>query len=418
MNTATQTGANPDVKEGEVSVNTTMSPRDVALAAMEDRTDEAHAAQIYEDTEGDPGAKLIHDTIVDQQEANREAAVKAGIIPPLDDGAMTREPMHPEQKMPPAALPEKKVPELLPVELQEDPLAEYVVMDEGKPMFALKVNGKNLLMPLDEARRKLQIRTAAGIDMQDARKFQKDLDVRSQNLTAGEAALKARVQAQPVQTSVPAPIADLSEKEIRSRANDVFTTAFSGSEEEAGEKLTKLLLDVRTPTQLAAAPIDRAEIVQEASAAAVDAVIIQAAKKDLRVGYTKFQDEYPEIMADENLYNMTDGMTDGIATEHPEWDKSQVMLEAGKRTSEWVENLKGTTEPGPKDPETIVTTENETISEQPRIPQTQLRQDRKSELVVIPQPAQAVQAPDEPEPPPQTPQEALDEIRKSRGQAV
>ena len=418
MNTATQPGADPDVKVGEVSVNTTMSPRDVALAAMEDRTDEAHAAQIHDDVEGDPGAALIHDTIVAQQEASREAAVKAGIIPKLDDGALTREPMHPEQKMPPPALPDKEVPESLPAELKDDPLAEYIVMDEGKAMFALKVNKKNVLIPLDEARRKLQIRAAAGIDMQEARQFQKELDSRADLLSASEAAHKARVEAQSVQTSVPASTADLNEKEIRSRADEVFKVAFSGSEEEAGEKLTKLLLDVRTPLQSVATPIDTAQIVQQASAAAVVAVNVDADKKDLRTGYVKFQDEYPEIMADEMLYNMANSMTDGIVTEHPEWNKSQVMHEAGKRTSEWVENLKGTKEPDPDpDPDPNVILENKAISEQPRIPQTQLRQDRKSELVVIPQPAHAVQTPAEPEPPPQTPQEALNEIRKARGQA-
>ena len=284
-------------------------------------------------------------------------------------------------------------------------------------MFTLKVSGKNVLMPLSEARRRLQIGTAAEIRMQNAAVREKDVVVREQAVTAGEQALAARVKTP--QTDLPLPVlvqTGLSEETIRSRARDVMITAFAGTEDDAGDKLSRLLLDIRTPQQ-AVTPINRAEIVQEATSAAVSAVTVRDTKRDLVTGLENFMDKYPEIMADVNLHNMADGMTRGISAEHPEWSKSQVMLEAGKRTSEWVESLKGTPPPEPpKVPDVIVTAEDKTISEHTLPPPTQNREERKRTLVPMPQAAIATPPAAEPEERPQTPQEALDEVRRGRGQ--
>lgn len=418
--------ANPDVKDDEVAVNTNMSPRNIALAAIEEKTDQMHLAQIKDDIEGDPGAKVLHDRMQEAQDAATAQGIKDGLLPapesvakpPLDpDGAAYREKMHPGRPTPPAALPEDDTdPTVLPEELQDDPLAEHIVMDDDQPMFSLKVNGQHVLMPLSEARRRLQIGTAAEIRMQNAAAKEKNVDERERRVIAGEEALALRVRVEPIQVQ-PVPVQpDLSEQEIRLQAKDVFTTAFSGSEEDAAEKLTKLLIATRIPPVQQVAPIDEAGIVNRAAKAAVGAVTAVTIKQDLIVGLETFSEKYPEIMNDVNLYRMADSMTDEIAIEHPGWLKSQVILESGKRTSEWIENLKGT----PVVEEIIdpvVPTDDETISEQPQ-PPTQIRQERKRTLVKIPQAVTAVQPPAEPEPVQQTPQEALDEVRRGRGQAT
>lgn len=402
-----------DVKEGEVAVET-RSPRDIALEALSARSDEAHTAQIAEQIESDPGAKLIHDQIVDQQVANREQAVADGLLAPsqeeLTDGALVVEPMHPA--------PEPK-PEPLPTELQDDPLVEYIVMENDKPMFAMKVNGENMLIPLADARRQLQIGTAAEIRMTNAAVRERQINERERQLTVAERALQQRAAAPAqIQPQVPAP-ADLSEAELRKDALGVMNTVFSGTVEEAADELTKVLMRTRTPAAQPTPVIDTQAIIKQASFAAIGAVDARDQKKDLVKGYNSFQSEYPKIMADANLYRMADSMTDVIATEHPEWSKSEVMLEAGKRTSEWVENLKG---PAPTviTDDVVVPPEDETISEHTQPPPTQTRQDRKSELVRMPQ--ASVAAVNSLETPkvdqPLSPQQALDEVRKARGQAV
>jgi len=422
MNQATQNrqpGADPDVKPGEVAVNTQLSPRDIALQDIETQQDEARIAQIKKDVENDPGAKALADRMQKAQDDARAAGIASGELPPEDaDGAASRQRMHPERPAVPDALPEPGAPAQIPTELQNDPLADHIVMDGDQPMFSLKVSGKNMLMPLDEARRRLQIDTAAEIRMQNASAKEKQIDARERKVAAGEEALTMRVRNVNLQPQANPAQPELSEADVRSGARDVLTTMFSGSEEDAADKLTKLLIDTRTPQVQPVTPvIDEAAIVSKAATAAVGAVTAVNEKKDLASGYSTFQDKYPEIMTDANLYNMADGMTDGIVTEHPDWSKSQVMLEAGKRTSEWVENLKGTSVSDPKDL-TDVTTDDETISEHTQPPPTQIRQERKQELVRIPQAAIATQAPAESESAPQTPQQALDEVRRSRGQAT
>lgn len=409
---ATQQGA--DVKPGEVAVET-RSARDIALEALDARQEEAHRRQIDDQLENDPGAALMTAQMVEQQETNRKQAIEDGLLPPdeeeLKDGLVSKELMHPEQD-----LVSEADPDALPTHLENDPLANFIVMQEGKPMFTLKVNGENMLMPLEDAHRQLQIGTAAEIRMTNAAKMEQSINQRAAELTAGEQALAARMQvAQPVQPSVPAE-PDLSEADIRKEALNVVTSVFSGTEEEATDKLTKALMKIRTPAATPAPDIDVDAIVRQASTAAVGALTAVDSKKDLVRGLDQFRNEYPEIMRDANLYRMADGMTDEIATDNPSWDKSQVMLEAGKRTRKWVDDLKG---PAP----TVENDGDETLTEvtsEQTLPPTQLRQDRKSGLVRMPQPAAAaVQDTSKAEEPrPLTPQEALDEVRRARGQAV
>ena len=413
--------SDPDLKEGEVAVNTNMSPRDIALQAIEEKAEEAHTAQVKEDAEADPGIKMLQDQMQAGQDASHAQAIIDGKLPPpeqkLDpDGAQYREAMHPERPQPPDALPEKPAAAEVPTELQDDPLAEHIVMDGEQPMFALKVNGENMLMPLAEARRRLQIGTAAEIRMQNAASKEKQVDERERTLQAGESALAARMQLPPAQPETLSVSGVLDEKEIQAPATEVFKTAFSGSEEDAAEKLTQLLIATRTPQAPIAAPVDEAALVNRAAHAAVGVMTAVDLKKDLIKGITAFEDKYPAIMGDVHLYRMADGMTDDIAVEHPEWLKSQVILESGKRTSEWSENLKAPAEIILKDDDPA-TLSDEKIPELSQ-PPTQNRQERKRTLVQIPQVTIATKPAEEPEAPPQTPQQALDELRRSRGQAV
>lgn len=410
MNTATQTGAaskqtDPDVKSDEIPVRT-RSEREIMLDALGDQQDEIRRAGIDEGVAADPGAASMQARIAQQQAESRSAAEAAGLLEPIEQelGVASIKAMHPESK---------DVRTDLPKKLRSDPLADNIVMDGDTPMFELKVNGQRVLMPLDEAKRKLQIRTAAEIDLRNAREYQKRLDARAYALDASEEALRARVTS-PNLTAAPAP-AGLSDEEIQKEATAVFKTAFSGTEEEAAAQLTKLLLKIRTPSAVLAPPIDISAITRNAANAAVGAVTDRENKKDLVSGLNTFKDMYPEIISDPVLYRMADDMTDDIVVEHPEWLKSQVMLEAGKRTRRWVDDLKGIES---TNGESNVAAKPTTSSQTPP-PTAQDRQVRKTGLVRIPQAAAgAVAAPHEVEAEqPQSPQQAFEAVRKARGQS-
>jgi len=410
MNTATQTGAasvqptNPDLKDDEVAVKP--NPRQEAIDAMADRQEKARREELDDAIAADPGLAANQESIDRQiQEANASARA-AGELPPLeDDGAASVEPMH----EPAPAL----QPEPLPDNLKGDPLAEYVVMEQGQPMFQVKVNGQEMLIPFDKAKRQLQIGTAAEVRMQEAAQVQGQLDERERALSAGEAALAQRMTTVPATPTVPVK-PDLSEQDLLEEAQEIFNTAFSGTEEDAAKKLAKVLYRLQTPTTpvVQAQPIDEAAIVRKAAGAAVSAVQKVDRNKDVKKGYLQFKTDYPDIMGNAKLYKMADDMTDEIENENPDWDISQVMDEAGKRTRAWVNDLKGVEpEPPPPPPPDEIT------PEQPQIPPTN-RQSRKSSLVRMPTAAVGAvhEAPKNVEEKPQTAQEAFRELKDARGQ--
>jgi len=419
---ATQPGAETKKEDANLSpaeivakASQRKSARDEMLESLSDRQEEARRQYITEELKNDPGGAALQKDIEQQQADNRAAAEAEGLLEPLEnDGAESVQPMHEQSEEP--------VREDLLKNLQDDPLKDYIIMHEDKPMFVTKVNGEQTLVPLDEARRKLQIRTAAELDLQNARKFSSEVEKRNETLTAKERAFEERVkQAEqaPPEPEVITP--ELDEKEIRQRAEQYVKTSFSGTEEEATSSLVDLLLNTAPKVTVPASPspaIDMNVIRQEARNAATEVVSTRDAEKDLVEGYNAFTEKFEDIANDERLFQMADSMTDEIAKEHPEWSTKQVMLEAGKRTSEWVESLRGTSSTGNDDD---VTTDTEVTSEHTQPSDTQTRQQRKQNLVPIPVTSQTAahsEPKKEDENRPQTPQEAFRQVREARGQPV
>lgn len=398
MNTATRpsSAVDPDAKEGEVVVHE--NPRQAAIDAMTARMEQSRQTELDEAIAADPGLAAHQAELDNAIEVENAEARERGELPALDpDGAHTRQAMHPADDKAPAS---------------KDPLSEFVVMQKGVPMFQVKVNGQTQLIPLDQAKRQIQIGVAAETRMKQASIYETNttraLDARERALTVKEQALLQRTQAQP---AVPAQ-ADLSEADLLDEAREIFSTAFSGTEEDAARKLARVLTKIRSPGVSPAAPIDEAALISKATRAAVNVLKAEGQEKDVLTGYERFQKDYPDIMADPQLYKMADDMTDEIEKENPQWLISQVMDEAGKRTRAWVENITGKAYVMPEPAMATKTPVN-------LLHPTQVnRQERKQGLVKIPAVAAGAvhQTPvDEPEHE-QTPSEALAQLKAARGQ--
>jgi hypothetical protein len=419
MNTATQQGAassqpaNPDLDDNEVAAK--RNPRDELLEQLGQQQEEMRSQELQNALEADPGMAANHAGIEGEMQDRNEAAIAAGRLPVPEenmDGAASVEPMHEPEPEPES--------EPLPDHLQNDPLAEYITMEQGQPMFQAKVNGQQQLIPLDQAKRQLQIGTAAEIRMQEAAALQAQVEERERQVAASEAALAERKEAALATPPVPAQ-PDLTEEELLAEAKEIFETAFTGTEEEAAQKLTKVLVKLKTPAAPVVQPIDEDTIVRKAAGAAVHVIEGRDKQKDVQKGYEQFKTDYPDIMKDPKLYKMADDMTDEIEKEHPEWNISQVMLEAGKRTRTWVNNLtngedtddlRDTDDPNPQP-------EDEVTYEQPLNPPID-RQARKQGLVRIPAVAAGAvhKTPSEDEGKPQTAHDAFVELKAARGQPV
>lgn len=268
-----------------------------------------------------------------------------------------------------------------------DPLEDFIVREAGKPpMFKTVVDGRIRMIPLEAARTQLQKRLSAESTWDQVNSQKRDLEAREANLRTREATLKA----QPVMTPV-------DEEAFDREATDLVRSLVSEPEAVAAQKMSSMLKKVR----LAATPqIDLNAVASRAATVARETIAAEDNIKALGTGLSQFNQAYPEITEGSELYLIADRKTTAIAAEHPEWSPGQVMMEAGKQTRDWVASIGGKPAPKPK------------IGEQPNN-----RQQLKQTLKPMPQSRSARPAPANDANAGDSPQDAMAEIRKSRGQA-
>jgi hypothetical protein len=261
-----------------------------------------------------------------------------------------------------------------------DPLEDFIVREDGRaPMFKTIVNGQVRLVPLETARTQLQKHLSAEVF------FNK----RKGELDAREQALNTRA-AQPVMQ----PADDAS---IDTDATDLVRSLLSDPEAVAAKKMAATLRKIR---QGATPQIDINAVGQLAANVARREIAAEDTQKALTSGLSKFQSTYPEISEGSELYLIADRKTEAIAEEHPEWSPEQVMLEAGKQTRDWVKSL------------------GQVAGKRTGVVQlSDTRQQLKQNLKPMPQSRSARPAPAQDDNADQSPQDAMAEIRKSRGQA-
>jgi hypothetical protein len=299
----------------------------------------------------------------------------------VEDGAAAVQPMD-------AA--ERKAREAVRISHKgEDPLGDYVVRTkDGKPMFKTLVDGKEELIPLDRARAQLQKHLAADIRLQQAAERQRQLDAREQSIRSVEATLKTR-SANPSAQQAP-----VDDKALDTRAIELVRSLVSEPEDKAAAKMAETFRAIR---QAATPQFDQNALIRQAADVAVKTIAERDNAKALSTGLEEFSRNYRDITSDPDLFALADRKTTAIAAEHPDWAPGQVMLEAGRQTREWLKSI------------------GASVKETAPNPSTNNRQQRKQNLVPMPQPRSARPA----APAPETdaaPLDALAEIRKSRGQ--
>ena len=338
----------------------------------------------------------------EQKEYIEEVEAEMGIAPadpepdPDADGAQAVQPMHPPVE--PAA------PEAIPADLQDHAMAEFIVMHDGEPHMKARVHGVDKLIPMSKVQAQTQKLEAAEITLEQASILTKDLAQREQWIRQNEASLKTRMD-DLAATPLPPVDSGAIDEQILDEAKDIVSSMFRGDEDDAAAKLATLLKRSQAPASPAPA-IDTTLIANQAAATAISTMTEMDKQKDSIAGLEKFTESYPEIMADKHLYRVADNWTDIIEEEHPDWTPTQVMLEAGARTEKWLNKQRGKTPPGDLPPAVPA-------SQDPN------RQERKDNLVRIPNPALGAVSPHGvTEEPVQTPSDIMAEIRESRGQPV
>jgi hypothetical protein len=375
-------------------------PTDPRTAAIDDISDKFEAQRLLDRDEAiaaDPGLAAKQKEMDDALDRENDAARAAGLLDPdqaadkvastLDDGAAGREAMH---------QPQEQVKPALPTELQDDPLAEYIDMVDGRPMFRSKVDGQIIHTDLDTVRVTQQKHEAADRRLQQASEWQKDLQQREQAFATQQAAPVAQPMISP-----PSDLAAVDDLDINAVSKDIVASMFKGTEDEAAEKLADTLGRIaRRPAQAVSQPIDADALVNRATAAARESVQQERYTDDVNEAWGNFTTDFKDVHDDPEAFTFADSLTGGIEQAHPDWKPAQVMMEAGRRAREVVINPR----------KQLAELNN------PLPPANDAdRQNAKSNLVPIPQARVGTQEP-VPEERPQTPSEALAEIRASRNQ--
>lgn len=380
---------NPDENQDHTGERP-MSERERIMADIESRIDEQRQAQIAEQMAEFNGTGDEDDEHARHAEAREEEALENEGLDSREEIESTDEPETPPSRR-----------DELPPEYADDPLADYIVMDEenNRPMFVTKVDGQERYIDLEQARRQIQKQEAADLRLKNAAERQKALDAREAEIARQEAALAARVQTPVTSPSEPAP--DVSDQDLLVEAQQFVENMFNNSPDEASASLAQLLANMRHLQNKPAPQVDQQQLAQTTAALVRAQQLEDARQKDAVDGLEKFKTDYPEIMADRALYLYADDMTDSIAEE---WNlegrsftDSEVMLEAGRRTMEWRNRLAGK-------------------KSNPNPPTNNDRHERKRKLRPMPKSrSQAMQQEQQVEES-QTPGDIVAEMRKARGQ--
>lgn len=327
-----------------------VNPREAILARMDERLTQLREAEVA-------GISSV-ETIEDDEESDDEE----GQDPPVEEEESS--------------------------DTEADPLAQFVVVKGGKPMFRTKVDGVERLIPLTTAQAQLQKHEAAETRLQQASERNKALDNREARLRQEEAALVQKKKTPPPETDEDDP--DL-EEEARTLAKVLLTEP----EDKVAESLAKTLKKLRQAPK--APSVDANEIVSTAVKVVRKQMVDESFAEDQVEGIKAFERDFADINGDPNLYRYADALSDTIAQEHPTWKPSQVMAEAGKKTREWVASLKGgKPAPGLKSNDRLKMKQGLTPMPKSRSVKRQAPVQKRED---------------------NSPQAAMNEIRKSRGQA-
>jgi len=361
------------------------NPRDAILNGMDDRID----AQRQEEQRSyllDNAEELgldINDPAIPRAAAQKEPDPKA-------DGAQTVKSMHP---------PKEKAPVAPPEGFEQHEMAQYIIMHNGEPHMKTKVHGVDKLIPMSRVQAQVQKLDAAEVSLQESNRFKKELDQREVAIRQNETALQNRMG----QLATSPPAQGVVSDELIAKSKEIISTLFRGDEDTAAKGLADLLTRTRAPVNTAPA-FDATQIANQAAEVAVSKMTQIELEKDAVKGLDEFTKVYPDIMADTVLYRIADKMTDVVEEEHPEWPPSKLMMEAGKRTRDWLARQKGETPPEEDDL-------------QPPANLDTNRKERKENLVRIPNPAlgaRSLHGVTEVEV--ETPHDTIAAIRESRGQ--
>ena len=217
------------------------------------------------------------------------------------------------------------------VEEETDPLEEFITTGEdGQRLFVLKVDGKNVGVPLEQARSELQQGVAGA---QRLAQVARDRAALTQEREEFEASKTPASGAETAEEEV-------NDESLREKVKEFTSTLTTGTDEEIGDKLLDLLKNNRG-TNPKGAILDETELVEKVAPLVRKELEADSVQNDAKAGMIQFKKDFPEIASDRVLFDIADKFASKIEAETPGLKPSEVQRQAGEQVRAWQEEKFG-----------------------------------------------------------------------------
>jgi len=257
--------------------------------------------------------------IVENARLAREAAMATGeddhpeaIADALDNHPDAIE--NSEDDAPEVTSQEQDEPEQEQEPAAEDDLVTIVVDGEERQVPKSKI--------YEQGVRTLQKESAADKRLAEAADRVRQADeYAAKTLSQIEARLRAAEQNQ----NNGVPLSKEQDVDVKTRARKIIASILDGTEEEAADALAEAIQGRSDPTP----QFDAGQLVEQTTV-----------NVERRINHAnalrEFRRNYSDIVEDPQLFNMADRETLKVHQEHPEWEVSDILTEAGTRVRNWV----------------------------------------------------------------------------------
>ena len=197
-----------------------------------------------------------------------------------------------------------------------------------KPLqtMTVKVDGIEQEMPIDEARAVIQKNLAADKRLNDAVLRQQQLQQWEQKLVQREQQFQAKPTVQSADTG----------GDLKEQVQTAVDKLYDGDTDEAVEALTGIIEGRNQAT-----PINTDAIVAQAKEEVLQIQRKDEFEKEVMTARSQFNEQFKELAEVPELMDQADQRTITLMNEHPDWTPTQIIMEAGRKTQEFVNNIRG-----------------------------------------------------------------------------
>ena len=255
-------------------------------------------------------------------------------------------------------------------EVVDDTLKNFIYKDkQGKPMLVVKIDGKSMGVPLEQAQSELQKGVAGDQRLRVASQQKSEIDkqrieneTESKRLAELAASLKNQSSAEEIAATT-----KQNDEALRKKVSEFSPLLTEGSDDAIGDALFGLLKEVQGAQPEKPATQVQPEDIAKTVAPMIENKLLENSRQlDADQGLSSFKKDYPDLdLSDPIIFGALDSVAQGIEAESPNLMPSEVMDQAGEKVMQWrKDNFKPDTIPNDENSEEARLVRKKDLSQQ------------------------------------------------------